>query len=218
MASTVVIAIALDVVPVAAASDGAAAPPALPRSGVAVSGKRPPALLPNLRAVQAKDLTIQRVDGRRWLRFTSALANVGPGPLEVRPDNQQRCPRRQRHARQILYLDVDRTGHYRRAIDTRIRARSAGCMVFHPSHHHWHFNSSARYTIIDPKRHRVVASHPKTSFCLRDSRRVPSRWGVTTRFDAYYGACDRDTKQGISIGWADVYESYLPGQALPLPR
>ena len=41
---------------------------------------------------------------------------------------------------------------------------------------------------------------------------------MTQRYPQFYGDCDRDTPQGISIGWSDRYSYYLPGQAIPLPR
>jgi hypothetical protein len=91
-------------------------------------------------------------------------------------------------------------------------------MVFHPSHHHWHVEAAARYTLWNPRAAEPIASRPKTSFCLRDGMRVPDSWHVTKRYVQYYGACDRDTPQGISIGWSDRYSSDLPGQAFALPR
>ena len=177
-----------------------------------------PPLLPDLRPMAASELSVQRVDGERYLRFTAALANVGRGPLEVRPGRTRDCPAGQRFASQILYRDVDGNGRYRRTVDTGTHRRPAGCMVFHPQHDHWHFDAAARYTLVTAEEATLVATRPKTSFCLRDIRRVPESWDVTTRYAAYYGACERDTPQGISIGWADVYDSSLPGQRVRLPR
>jgi hypothetical protein len=63
----------------------------------------------------------------------------------------------------------------------------------------------------------VVTARRKVSFCLRDSARVPARYG---RWDhpVTYGACTKRSPQGISVGWQDIYPSYLAGQALRLPR
>lgn len=33
-----------------------------------------------------------------------------------------------------------------------------------------------------------------------------------------YGSCSRQTPQGISVGWMDVYQSLLAGQSLKLPK
>ncbi len=156
--------------------------------------------------------------GQRWLRFEAALGNSGVGPLETRPDRRANCPRGQEHASQVIFRDVDGNGRYRRAVDTRRLVRSAGCMVFHPKHDHWHFDAASRYLLQPADRDRTVTARRKTSFCLRDSRRVPVPWGAAKTYDSYYGSCDTDTPQGITIGWADVYQSFLAGQALRLPN
>ena len=111
----------------------------------------PPVLLPNMRSVQASELRIEMQRGIRWLRFTSQLANTGRGPVEVRPNDAGNCPKNKRHATQILYRDVNRNGHFDRRADTVVARRSAGCMIFHPTHHHWHFEAAARYTLWNPR-------------------------------------------------------------------
>jgi hypothetical protein len=189
-----------------------------PASATSAVAPPAPVLLPNMRAVQASELHIEVVNGVRWLRFTSQLANTGKGPVEVRPNDAVNCGPRTRHATQIIYRDSNRNGKFERDHDTRLARRSVGCMVFHPSHHHWHFEAAARYTLWNPRTDAPIVSRPKTSFCLRDIVRVPDAWNVTKRYPKFYGACDRDTPQGVSIGWSDRYSSYLPGQAVPLPR
>ena len=177
-----------------------------------------PLLRPNLRSVRARDFSIEMRNGYRWLRFESALGNTGRGPLETRPDDREECVRGQRHASQVIYRDVDGSGRYKRSVDTRKWIRSAGCMVFHPRHNHWHFDAASRYSLVPANDQTSVSRHRKTSFCLRDSRRVPVPWGAAKRYGAYYGSCDQNNPQGIMIGWADVYQSFLPGQALRLPN
>jgi len=86
-------------------------------------------------------------------------------------------------------------------------------MVFHPAHNHWHIDASARYWLTRPGAAAALARHAKVSFCLRDTRRLPDR----TRAPVY-GACSRDQRQGITPGWSDVYEWFLEGQSLALPR
>ena len=90
-------------------------------------------------------------------------------------------------------------------------------MVFHPKHDHWHFKASAQYTLTNPReKHVVVSARRKVSFCLRDSARVSERYG-TWGYPEKYGACTRRSPQGISVGWMDIYQNTLAGQALPLP-
>lgn len=175
-------------------------------------------LRPDLRALPATQPSIQvRSDGRR-LRFTSSLANVGIGPMEVRPNRAWPCPPHQHNATQVVYRDVNANGRYNRRIDTEVQRHRAGCMIFHPLHDHWHFKASARYILLDPSQDGrvVVSARRKVSFCLRDSARVPERLGEWSYAEAY-SRCGRRTPQGISIGWMDVYENSLAGQSLRLP-
>ena len=184
---------------------------------VQTAAPRAKPLKPNLVALKAGDLHIQRTSRGRFIRFESALGNVGRGPIEVRPNGQRDCPRGQHHATQIMYRDVDGSRYYRRNVDTKVARRSAGCMVFHPAHDHWHFRASARYSLFQPAKARPVAvARRKMSFCLRDSARIPASYGTFHQRERY-GACSKWSPQGISVGWVDIYQSFLAGQALRLP-
>jgi len=188
-------------------------------TGQVRAAKPKPALLePNLVVLKAEDLYIQRTGNGRFLRFESGLGNIGRGPVEVRPNKNRPCPRGQHHASQVLYRDVDGSRFFRRNVDTKVARRSAGCMIFHPQHNHWHFEAASRYTLFQPgeERNLVRVARRKMSFCLRDSERVPGEYGRYNH-NEFYGACSRYSPQGITIGWVDVYQSFLEGQALRLP-
>lgn len=168
--------------------------------------------------MKAADLLLDRSSsGHRVLRFQSGIANVGLGPLEVRPNSVRQCPPSEQHASQIIFRDGDGNGRYGRRHDTGFSRRSAGCMVYHPAHSHWHFQAAARYRLYEPgRRQALLVSSRKMSFCLRDSRRAPSRWS-TARYAEHYGDCSQSSPQGISIGWVDIYQNFLPGQSIRLP-
>jgi hypothetical protein len=173
----------------------------------------PPPLQPNMQVLPASEVSL-RTDGRvRHLRFATTLVNVGSGPLELRPDPGVGCPPDQRGALQWTYLDADRNGAFDPLIDTAGEPSPTGCMLFHPTHDHWHFDASARYVLLRPGSPEPIVSADKVSFCMRDSDPLPgAESGPET-----YGECTRDSVQGISTGWLDVYEARLDGQALPLP-
>jgi hypothetical protein len=180
-----------------------------------VAGKGKP-LLPNMKPLRAADISITGRGAARQLRFETALANVGRGPMEVRPNKALACPPGQRGASQIIYRDTDGTGFFKREVDTQTSRRASGCMVFHPTHNHWHFDSSSFYALRPARGSRPrVSAYRKTSFCLRDSRRVPEHMG-TFHQPLFYGECSRDRPMGVNIGWADVYQSFLDGQSLTL--
>lgn len=189
-----------------------------PAASLRVAAPAPaPQLRPNLVVLQARDLSVQRSGTERWLRFESALGNKGRGPLEVRPNRARPCPAGKHHATQVIYRDVDGGGRFGRSVDTRVSRRSAGCMVFHRSHDHWHLESASRYTLLRAEEAGGArVRQRKMSFCLRDSRPLPETYRTPT-YPRYYGACSQYSPQGISIGWTDVYQSFLPGQAVRLP-
>jgi hypothetical protein len=173
----------------------------------------PPLLLPNMQALPAGDVSLRTEGGVRVVRFAATLTNVGAGPLELRPDPGVGCPPDQRGTQQWTYIDADRNGAFDPVIDTAGEPTPTGCMLFHPTHDHWHFAASARYVLHPPGSPQPIVSSDKVSFCMRDSDPLP---GAETGPETY-GECTRDSVQGISTGWLDVYEARLDGQALPLP-
>ncbi|MDQ3629534.1 MAG: lysyl oxidase family protein [Actinomycetota bacterium] len=173
-------------------------------------------LLPNMTPLVASDVHIVGRGAGRELRFETALASVGRGPMEIRPNNRLQCPAGQRGASQVIYRDVDGSGGFNRKQDTEFGRRVAGCMLFHPTHDHWHFAASTRYSLRPVEGPKILSAHRKMSFCLRDSERVPASYG-TWNYSLFYGACSQDAPMGVSIGWSDVYQSFLDGQSLSLP-
>ncbi|MGH3336539.1 MAG: lysyl oxidase family protein [Nocardioides sp.] len=205
-----------------AAREPAAPDPKVPTEGSSTSSAGPgqlagpPALLPNLRSLDAADLQVQRVPGGRLLRFSASLANLGPGPLLMQPRPEGGgCPRRQHPAVQVLHRDVNQDGAYQPEQDAPGPVRDAGCMLAHPTHDHWHFDAMAGYSLRSPTTGQRLATRGKVSFCLRDNRRID---GVETSVRReHFGECTRTGPQGISPGWQDAYLWDLPGQTLPLP-
>lgn len=172
-------------------------------------------LLPNLQSMPAEDMMIENDNGTDRLRFTSIIANTGVGPVETLPDDEGDCPPDQRHASQVIYHDVDGDGRYDPDVDDETSTRPAGCMLDHPDHDHWHFDAAAKYVLTEPGSAEPISSADKVSFCWRDNREVPAE--TVPRPEEHYGDCDRDTVQGITPGWADVYPEDLPDQHLDLP-
>ncbi len=188
------------------------------RASVPGSGQLagPPALLPNLRSLAATDLQVQRTADGRLLRFSASLANLGPGPLLVRPrPGRGGCPPGQHPAAQVLHRDVDGDGAYRPEQDAPGPVRRAGCMLAHPTHDHWHFDSMAGYSLRSPTTGQRLATRRKVSFCLRDNHRIRAAESLVEQ--EHFGECTRTGPQGISPGWLDVYLWDLPGQTLRLP-
>lgn len=68
-------------------------------------------------------------------------------------------------------------------------------------HMHYHFNGYAQYTLLDSGGAQVAEGH-KQAFCLEDYE--PDTSSAPPQYDC--------NNQGISVGWGDLYGSYLDCQ------
>lgn len=159
--------------------------------------------------------------GKRVVRFSNEVVNVGIGTLELRPRvgdcNRNGNPRDDRTSYQRIYRDANGDGAFARGVDVHFRTRSAGCTRFHPAHKHWHFEALAEYSLHPFQRDGspgpLVIVGKKLSSCVLDTkRRLPKAPGSPGR--KYYGSCRRDSIGGISIGWGDIYGARVSGQEL----
>ena len=196
----------------------------LPSAAASTDGSRD--LLPDLVTRRPAKIFLQVTErGKRLVRFSNEVVNVGTGPLELRPRvddcNRDGDPRDDRTSYQRIYRDADADGGFARGVDVGFRTRKAGCTQFHPAHKHWHFEALAEYAL-----HPLQVADPlgplpsvgtKVSACVLDTeRRRPKLLGSPRR--KYYGSgarsCRRDSVGGISIGWGDRYGARVSGQAL----
>jgi hypothetical protein len=146
--------------------------------------------------------------GRKLLRFTVSIANLGEGPLEVMPTNNATTDTTDAYQR--LYTH-DASGNWRIISSTYV-----GTFEFHPEHNHWHFDNFARYELRNVASDgsvgdTVLASNHKVSFCIRDDVLVSGSLAHAASSESYTN-CNQTNPQGISVGWADVYPWSLPDQ------
>ena len=180
-----------------------------------VSFAGPPGTIhyPDLQTLPPSDIGIEydRTTGHKLLRFSNAIANLGEGPLEVIPTNNATTATTDAYQR--LYSH-DQNGNWYVASTVYV-----GTFVFHPQHNHWHFEDFARYELHDVAPDgsigsTVLSSSQKVSFCLTDYAQVDS--SLEHSATATYIPCEQTDPQGISVGWADVYDWYLEGQSLDI--
>jgi hypothetical protein len=76
--------------------------------------------------------------------------------------------------------------------------------VFSPCHGHYHFSGYALYELLDTGG-RTLLTGRKQAFCLEDFARYDANAGPAKFTCAY---------QGISVGWQDIYGTYLDCQWL----
>jgi hypothetical protein len=168
---------------------------------------------PDLQTLPPYNFKIQNESGthRKLLRFSNAIANLGEGPMELVPQNNDATGTTD--AYQTLYTQ-DASGNW-----DVVSSSYVGTFVFHPQHDHWHFEDFARYELRTVASDgsigsRILAVNSKVSFCLLDS--IPVDSGLEHAGVQTYVECDQDKPQGISVGWADVYTWNLYGQSLDI--
>jgi hypothetical protein len=155
------------------------------------------------------DARIGTQSGRRVLQFSSAFANVGRGPFELRGT-----------------VTADgRTTAYQRVYnsDGSFNDYFVGSFVFegHGDHNHFHYAEFAAYRL-----RRVTSSGGVGSVAAASDKVGFAMWDVTRYDTSLPGAPARavyekpegmeDLVQGISVGWADVYDWNLWDQNIDL--
>lgn len=168
----------------------------------------PRLLLPDLIPDPPSKVRTNRRNGRRVQEFTTAVANVGDGPLII-------------EGKVIDTPEGEATGAWQ-LIDRRGTgrcARFAGTFEFHPSHMHWHFERFVAYELRrdDPNIGPFMAEGTKASFCLLDLDVVDNWPGGFPVRQVNQMTCDaQEGIQAISVGWKDVYDRTLDEQFIEL--
>lgn len=168
-----------------------------------------PAVLADFDLVQVPGVSTQTV----LLRFSNAIMNTGAGKLHVVAYRASASP-------STVDINNDTLPAFQRILRTDGTTYDVpvGRLLYHPEHHHFHFDGAARYRLIDPATHSVVRESPKVSFCLADVGIVDSTLPGFSQVPKF-NSCIHDPyatfgEMGISIGWEDVYGKSLIGQAL----
>jgi len=168
------------------------------------------ALLPDI-VTRESDLYEHVVDpmvvpGRVHLRLSNGTANIGAGKLflyGVLPPNDDGT---QNVMQRVFATDGTYADHL------------AGQFIYHPGHGHVHFQGWAAYRIrqilpgdgVGP----ILAEGQKTSFCIIDIAVYNSSLPNFNPSGEFH-SCGMD-KQGLSVGWTDVYSMYLEGQNIDI--
>lgn len=164
---------------------------------------------PNVRALPPTDIHLGRetVDFQQHyvIRFSTYMYNQGPGRLElhgvphVPPDGTF-------DASQWIYEDP-----------AGLTIEPVGTFAFHPQHQHFHFDGYGRYELWTKRAYdRAAASNftqgspsyvaAKVSFCMLDIAPVDPHPPPPE-----YQTCT-PVMEGVTPGWADVYDWTLPDQ------
>jgi hypothetical protein len=166
-------------------------------------------LLPDLGMARLRDIKIQNTaDGRRLLRFSTVVVNVGEGPFEVRgrrPDTT--AP--DMTTEQRIFDDAGNS----RYVSTPATIIFAG-----DGHNHWHVWNLQHYELNRLDNGVKVGTGAKSGFCFFDNE----IFGALT--DPVYtgqnscrgGSSALQTTMGLSGRWGDLYSANLFGQYIDI--
>lgn len=173
---------------------------------------------PDLRTLPITDVNLDtellNQENHHVVRFTNGVANAGEGPLELHGTPHFPIDG-EFDADQWVYGDPGELSIFR-----------VGVFAFHPAHQHFHFDAFARYELWTKREFKRAQAtgfttgeprwvSPKVTFCVYDSTRAGS-----TEPGAYQTCTP--LMEGLSPGFADVYDQSLPDQWIdvgptPLP-
>ena len=168
----------------------------------------PTLLKPDLVPEVPADVRTLMRSSYREMDFTTAVGNIGPGPLILEGITTSTAD----GVFTAAYQHINRT-------DGSQCAHTAGLFVYHPQHKHWHFDRFVGYELRrdDPITGELVGGGEKMSFCLLDIRSErgfnPLQYPRTVLTQTCNSA---EGIYGISVGWEDVYEHFLAGQSIDL--
>ncbi len=159
--------------------------------------------LPDLGIAQLSDIRIDTSSGRRLLRFTTVIVNVGDGPFEVRGSRSSTTAPMSGH--QCLYDGTTCT----------LQSTSVAMQWSGDGHNHWHVTGLQKYVLERLDNGVKVGTGAKTGFCFFDN--VMYRLTLPgAPSSARYTGCGTQASlavtMGVSVGWGDRYSYYLTNQ------
>jgi hypothetical protein len=179
---------------------------ALPLAALASPAKAAASdLLPDLRMARLTDLKIEKTaDGRKLLRFSSTIVNVGDGPIELHGERLDTGTPTMTTAQRIF----DEEGEHR-DVPTDAVMYFGG-----DGHNHWHVRDLESFELKHLRKGSKVGTDAKHGFCFSDNHRYGSEQ------DPHYTSCgqsgDLEVTMGLSVGWADLYRYSLPDQYIDI--
>jgi hypothetical protein len=164
-------------------------------------------VVPDLAMAPLDDFTIQWVNGRRMLRFTAMMVNIGSGQFEVR--GSRASTSQPMRVSQVIFTSPNRAT-IARTVPTDAVGQWSG-----DGHDHWHVQEMMRYDLWGEA---GTYRGAKVGFCFLDSD--PWNLGLpgASGTPFYRGSWCANSpsalsnRMGISIGWGDEYEYYLAYQ------
>jgi hypothetical protein len=168
-------------------------------------------LAPDLGMARITDVHLNRTStGRRLLRFSTTIVNVGVGPFELR-GRWSAVDQRWVVAQQV----TDTAG------DTRSVETAASLTFGGDGHGHWHVSDLLAADLVRLDNGSKVGTSAKLGFCFWDNATyrlsLPGAPGAPVYGAAGCGtATSTVVTMGLSVGWGDTYPYTLPDQYIDI--
>jgi hypothetical protein len=159
-----------------------------------------PGLYPDMRTVIPLQIGIQNKQQREILRFSNGIANTGPGPWAMRPQNSADA--------------TTAIQEIRDANNNVVQESARGTFEYHPAHRHWHMGNIALFELRKGSPTGAIQglNSIKVTFCLIDWYALEGNSNTKERL---FWDC-QTSYQGISSGWVDQYHQSVEGQQLDI--
>jgi hypothetical protein len=171
------------------------------------AGVSPDARLPDLAVLAPSSIRIVRSpSGRKRLRFTSIVVNIGRGPLQMAGfDDDGHAAKKDILAVRQQILQADGT--------FEARATTATMFWSGDGHNHWHV-TGIQVSRLENLEEESVGPYKKTGFCFMDSYRYTSKKpGVYVPANSVCQTRNNgNVPMGISVKWGDIYPSTIAFQ------
>lgn len=170
-------------------------------------------LLPDLDQQAPTGILVLETAGRTRLGFTSAVDNVGDGPIHIRGTRLGAA----------RTMRADQLVHHRDGAITVVPEIGRLAYESHPPHRHWHLEPYEVYELRRASDGTFEGRDGKSGFCLLD------RWGHALRRPGlvpgtpkFVGDCAalrpeaRTVDEGSSVGYTDRYPGFFHGQDIDI--
>lgn len=180
-------------------------------------------ILPDLIPFPLYDFHFSELRGRTILRFSSTYWNGGNGPLILASDpdatHEHHYDSDENHEESMDHAhteDIDEGTHFQYILqsDGTERKKIVGGFHWHSEHSHYHYDDFAHY-IFKPVSADVDAPTriEKATRCLWDTLPVDLSL-PNAPAEGVFRTCKDTIRQGVSVGWGDVYDYTLADQYL----
>jgi hypothetical protein len=165
--------------------------------------------LPDLAMEPLTDIYVQKTsDGRRLLRFTTVIVNIGSGPFEVRGT---------RATNESEMSTIQRI--YDSPSDSRDVETPAVMFFAGDDHFHWHVRDLETSELIRLDNGAKVGTGEKRGFCFFDNEPHDLTLAGAPQ-DPIYRGCGSSSStavtMGLSVGWGDKYPATLKFQYIDI--